>query len=106
MRSYLMSRENILQKCSCEIRCAETWPLTLREERRLRVFENSAQEKLECGVEKASQWVTSQLPNILKVSKSRRLRWAGHVARMKVGMSGFKILTVTPAGKKTYKKIT
>ena len=31
--------------------------------------------------------------------KSRRLRWAGHVARMEEGRSSFKILTGTPAGK-------
>ena len=32
--------------------------------------------------------------------KSRRLRRAGHVARMEEGRSSFKILTGTPAGKK------
>ena len=30
--------------------------------------------------------------------KSRRLRWAGHVARMEEGRSAFKILTGTPTG--------
>jgi hypothetical protein len=34
------------------------------------------------------------------VIKSRRLRWAGHVARMEEGRIGFKILTGTPTGKK------
>ena len=34
------------------------------------------------------------------VIKSRRLRWAGHVARMEEGRSAFKILTGTPAGKR------
>ena len=33
------------------------------------------------------------------VNKSRRLRWAGHVARMEEGRSAFNILTGTPAGK-------
>ena len=32
--------------------------------------------------------------------KSRRLRWAGHVARMKEGSSAFKILTSIPTGKR------
>ena len=32
-------------------------------------------------------------PNIVRVNKSRRLRWAGHVARMEEGRSSFKILT-------------
>ena len=30
-------------------------------------------------------------PNIVTVIKSRRLRWAGHVARMEEGRSAFKI---------------
>jgi hypothetical protein len=32
--------------------------------------------------------------------KSRRLRWAGQVAKMEEGRSAFKILTGTPAGKR------
>ena len=32
-------------------------------------------------------------PNIVRVIKSRRLRWAGHVARMEESRSAFKILT-------------
>ena len=32
--------------------------------------------------------------------KSRRLRWAGHVARMEEGRSAFKILTGKPTGKR------
>ena len=32
--------------------------------------------------------------------KSRRLRWAGHVARMEEGRSAFKISTGKPAGKR------
>ena len=39
-------------------------------------------------------------PNIFRVIKSRRLRWAGHVARMEEGRSAFKILTGKPAGKR------
>ena len=39
-------------------------------------------------------------PNIVGVIKSRRLRWAGHVARMEKGRSAFKILTGKPTGKR------
>ena len=39
-------------------------------------------------------------PNIVRVIKSRRLRWAGHGARMEKGRTAFKILTGTPAGKR------
>ena len=31
--------------------------------------------------------------------KSKRLRWAGHVARMEEGRSDFKVLTGKPTGK-------
>ena len=31
--------------------------------------------------------------NIVRVIKSRRLRWTGHVARIEKGSSAFKILT-------------
>ena len=39
-------------------------------------------------------------PNIVWVIKSRRLRWAGHVARMEEGRSAFKILTCRPVEKR------
>ena len=38
-------------------------------------------------------------PNVVRVIKSRRLRWAGHVARMEKGRSAFKIVTGKPTGK-------
>ena len=38
--------------------------------------------------------------NIVRVIKSRRLRWAGHVVRMEEGRSVFKILTGKPTGKR------
>ena len=38
--------------------------------------------------------------NIARMIKSRRLRWAGHVARMEEGRSSFKILTGKPTGKR------
>ena len=40
------------------------------------------------------------LGDIQLVIKSRRLRWAGHVARMKQGRSAFKISTGKPTGKR------
>ena len=40
-------------------------------------------------------------PNTVSVIKSRRLRWAGHVARMEEGRSAFKILTGKPTEKRT-----
>jgi hypothetical protein len=39
-------------------------------------------------------------PNVVRLIKSRRFRWAGHVARMEDSRSAFKILTGTSAGKR------
>ena len=74
--------------CGCE-----TWSLTLREERRLRVSENRVLRKVfgPKGDEETGEWRKLHneelndlysLPNIVRVVKSRRMRWAGHVARM------------------------
>ena len=41
-------------------------------------------------------------PNIVRVIKSRRLKWAGHVARMEEGRSAFKILTGKPTRIETF----
>ena len=38
--------------------------------------------------------------NIVRTIKSRRLRWAGHVARMEGCRSAFKILRGKPTGKR------
>ena len=39
-------------------------------------------------------------PNIVRVIKSRRLRWAGHVVRIEESRSDFKISTSKPTGMK------
>ena len=40
-----------------------------------------------------------RLPNINRVVKSRRSRWAGYVARMEEGRSAFKMLAGIPLGR-------
>ena len=55
-----------------------------------------AQKGCELGVEKAYSeelHILYRSPNIVKVIKCRRLRWADHVARMEEGRNAFKMLT-------------
>ena len=40
------------------------------------------------------------LPNIVRVVKSRRMRWAGHVARMGQGRVVHRVLVGKPEGKR------
>jgi hypothetical protein len=71
----------------------ETWSLTLREERRLRVFGNrvlrgifwSKRDEVTGKWRKLHNEKLDGLycyPNIVRMIKSIRIRWAGHVARM------------------------
>jgi hypothetical protein len=39
-------------------------------------------------------------PNIIRVIKSRMMRWAGHVARMGEMINAYTILVVKPDGKR------
>jgi hypothetical protein len=79
----------------------ETWSLTLGEEHRLRVFENRVLRKI-FGPKREEDGSWRKLhndelhdlyssPNIVRVIKSRRMRWAEHVARMGRGevLTGF-----------------
>jgi hypothetical protein len=69
----------------------KTWSLILGEEHRLRVFENRVLGKI-FGPKREEDGSWRKLhnelhslyssPNIVGVIKSRRMRWAGHVARM------------------------
>ena len=71
----------------------ETWSLTLWKERKLRVFESVVLrrifgprrdevtgERRRLNNEELNDLYSS--PNIVRVIKSRRMRWAGHVERM------------------------
>jgi hypothetical protein len=39
-------------------------------------------------------------PNIVRVIKRRRMRWAGHVARMGEGRGAYRVLVGSPEGKR------
>jgi hypothetical protein len=59
----------------------ETWSLTLKEEHRLRVFEK--RDEVTRGWRKLHNEELHNFyssPSIIRVIKSRRMRWAGHAA--------------------------
>ena len=71
----------------------ETWSLTMRQERRLRMFENRALRRIfgpkkDEAIREWRKLYSGVLndpycsPNIVRVTKSRRMRWAVHVARI------------------------
>jgi len=89
----------------------ETWSLTLREERSLRVFENRVLRRIfgPTRDEVTRKWRKLHneerndqysLPNIVRVVKSRRMRWAGHVVRMREDRGVHRVLVGKPEGKR------
>ena len=92
--------------CGCE-----TWSLTLREEHRLRMFENKVLRKI-FGAKRdeitggwrklhnAELHALYSSPNFIRNLKSRRLRWAGHVERMEQFRNAYRVLVGKPESKK------
>ena len=89
----------------------ETWSLILREERKLRVFENMVLRRIfgPRRDEVTGEWRrlhNGELndlycsPNIVRVIKWRRMRWAGHVARMGEEKGLYRVLVGKPEGKR------
>jgi hypothetical protein len=92
--------------CGCE-----TWSLTVREEHRLRVFEKRVLRRIfgPKSVEVTGEWRklhNEELhnlyssPDIIRQAKLRRMRWAGHVARMGEERTVYKVLVGKPDGKR------
>jgi hypothetical protein len=89
----------------------ETWSLTLRGENRLRVFENRVLRKIfgPKRDEVTAEWRKlhneelhdlCSSPSIIRIIKSRRIRWAGHVARMGKKRNTYRLLVGKPEGKR------
>ena len=88
----------------------ETWSLTLREERRLRVFENrvlrrvfgpkrdevTGKRRKLCNEELNELY---SLPNTVRVVKSRQMRWSRHVVHMGEDRGVHRVLVGKPEGK-------
>ncbi|KAJ4436577.1 hypothetical protein ANN_16610 [Periplaneta americana] len=89
----------------------ETWTLTLREEHRLKVFENKVLRKI-FGAKRdevTGEWrklhntelhALYSSRDIIRNLNSRRLRWAGHVARMGESRNAYRVLVGRPEGKR------
>ena len=89
----------------------ETWSLTLSKVRRLRVFEKRVLRRI---FEPKRDEVTGEWrklrnnelndlyssPNNVRVIKLRRMRWAGHVARMGERRGVYRVLVGKPEGKR------
>jgi len=89
----------------------ETWSLTLREERRLRVFQNRVLRRIygskreevigewrKIHTEKLNDMYSA--PNIVRVIKSR-LRWTGHVERLGERTGAIQGFRLDTSGKET-----
>jgi hypothetical protein len=91
--------------------CVQAWSLTLREEHRMRVFENRVQRKIfgPKRDEVKGEWRklhNGELHNlhssvdIIRQTQSRGMGWAGHVARMGEGRNVYRVLVGKPEGKR------
>ena len=83
--------------------------MTLREERKLRVFENRVLRKIfgPRRDEVTGEWrrlpnedLNDSSPNIVRVIKSRRMRWAGHVVHMGEERGVYRVLVEKPEGRR------
>jgi hypothetical protein len=89
----------------------ETWSLPVREEHKLRVFENRVLRRIfgpkRDGVTGGWRKLHNQelhnlysSPNIIRIIKSRRMSWAGHVARMGEKRNVYRLLVGKPERKR------
>ena len=93
--------------CGCE-----TWSLTLREERRLRVFKNRVLRRIFGPKRDEVAWEWRRLNNKepcalysnIRVIRSRRLRWVGHVVRVGERRDAYRVLVGKPEKKETTRK--
>jgi hypothetical protein len=79
----------------------ETWSLAVREEPKVRVFENRVLRRIfgpKMDDEELHNLYSS--PGIIRIIKSRRMRWAGHVARMGEKRNVYKLLVGKPEDKR------
>jgi hypothetical protein len=84
----------------------ETWPLTFKEEHRLRVF-GPNRDEVTGGWRKLHNEELHNLyssSSIIRMINSRRMRWIGHVARMEAKRNSYRILVGKPEGTRPLKR--
>jgi hypothetical protein len=107
--SYIISPKTII--LPVVLYGCETWSLTLREDHRLRMFGNRVLRRIfgPKRDEVMGEWRklhNEELrdlyssPSIIRIIKSRRMRWAGHVARMGEKRKAYRLLVGKPEGKR------
>jgi hypothetical protein len=79
-----------------ELYGCETWSFALREEHRLRVLRRIFVPKREVD----GSWRKFHNDEFHSLIKSRRMRWAGHVARMGERSGVYRVLVGKPEGKR------
>jgi len=93
----------------------ETWSLILQEERKLRVFKNMVLRRIfgPRRDEVTDEWRKFHKeelndlyasPNNVRVIKSRKMRWAGHEARMGEKRGLYSVLVGMPVGKRALRR--
>jgi hypothetical protein len=104
---------------NCNLACGSvwcgTWSLTLWEKYILRVFENRVLRRIfRLKRDEVTGW-WSKLHNeehhdlyssssMSRIIKSRRMRWAGHVARMGDKRNAYRLLVGKPEGKRSLRR--
>jgi len=80
----------------------ETWSLTLREERKLRVFESMVLRRIfgPRRDEVTGEWRRLHNEQLYDLYSSRRMRWAGHVARISEERGVYRVLVGKPEGRR------
>jgi hypothetical protein len=89
----------------------ETWSLTVKQEHKLRVFENRVLRRIigpkmdgvtggwrKLHNEELHNLYTS--PSIVRIITSRRMRWVGHVAQMGEKRNVYRLLVEKPEGRR------
>jgi hypothetical protein len=109
--SFLVSPDTQNYNFACGVFGCEAWILILREEHKLKVFEKrvlrrifgSKMDEIRGCWRKMHYKGLHNLyssPNIIRIIKSRRMRWTGHAARMGQKRNAYRDFVVKPKGKR------